>query len=301
MKIKRMFAAAKKAEVLELYVYNTIGEDWFGGGVTPDSVQKAIKDAGTFSSITVHLNSPGGDSFDGVAIHNILRQQGVPVNVIVEGLAASAAFTIAEAGDTIAICDGAMMMLHNAWSIAIGDARDMRAQADLLDKVSGTLRDLYAKRSGMGAEQVQQLMDIETWLTADEAVEKGFATEKKDTTPEKSAEAKALSAQYDLKKFCSKVPDTFKAEEDEGGEPLPEYDPDGDEDDPDSAAECSCSCDACKAGNCKDCSMKDCKDENCTHAEEDMEAKAASEKVIADKAAHDVRARRLKIAEITAP
>jgi ATP-dependent Clp protease protease subunit len=98
----------------------------------------------------VHLNSPGGDCFDGTAIHNILRQQNVPVTMIIEGLAGSAAFTIAMAGDVIQVCDGAMMMLHNAWTFAMGDSKELRKTADLLDKVSGTMCDVYAKRSGYG-------------------------------------------------------------------------------------------------------------------------------------------------------
>lgn len=241
-KLKRMFAAAKKDSILELFVYNSIGEDWYGGGVTPQSVQDAIKAAGEFSSITVHINSPGGDSFDGVAIHNILRQQKVPVNVIVEGLAASAAFTIAMAGDTIGVCDGAMLMLHNAWSIAIGEAKDMRKMADLLEKVSGTMCDMYAKRSGLVAADVQLLMDAETWLTCDEAITKGFATEKVDTTPEKSAAAKTLAASFDLAKFGHKVPDSLKSN---GKKPKNDVG-------------CQCPCDGCMNEDCASCDHEDC-------------------------------------------
>lgn len=253
--VKRMFAAAKKSNELELFVYNTIGEDWYGEGITPQSVANAIKEAGEFSSITVHINSPGGASFDGVAIHNILRQQGVPVNVVVEGLAASAAFTVAMAGDSIKVCDGAMMMLHNAWSFTIGDAKEMRKMADLLDKVSGTMCDVYAKRSGLSAEDVQTLMDAETWLSPQEAVDKGFATEKLETTPEKSKEAAALAAKFDLSKFCAKVPENLKpkAENDNG---------------------CQCSCPECEEDECEECSNPNCSDPNCEHAE--AEAKACT-------------------------
>jgi ATP-dependent Clp protease protease subunit len=208
---KPIFAAAKKAQnVLELLVYDEIGQGWYSDGVTPDSVQKAIKEAGQISAITVRINSPGGSSFDGVTIHNILRRQGVPVHVIVEGLAASAAFTVAMAGDKISVCDGAMMMLHNAWTIGMGDARSLRALADTLEKVSSSMRDFYAKRSGETAEQVQLLMDAETWMDAKEAVAKGFADEQMSTTAQKTEEAQSLIAQFDLSKFAAKVPDTLK-------------------------------------------------------------------------------------------
>jgi ATP-dependent protease ClpP protease subunit len=230
MKMKRMFAAATQARVLELFVYTVIGESWYDDGVTPTSVQTAIKNAGAIDKIVVHINSPGGDCFDGTAIHNILRQQNVPVTTIIEGLAASAAFTIAMAGDVIQVCDGAMMMLHNAWTFAMGDSKELRKTADLLDKVSGTMCDVYAKRSGMESAAVQQLMDEETWLSPQEAIDKGFATELLSTTPEKSKESKALAAQFDISKFCSKVPDKLKAgvtiEKQESGDP----DGDGDND-----------------------------------------------------------------------
>lgn len=254
-KIKRMFAAAKKATALELFVYDQIGADWYGGGITPQSVTDAIKQAGEFDSITVHINSPGGSSFDGVAIHNILRQQGVPVNVVVEGLAASAAFTIAMAGDTIGVCDAAMLMLHNAWSFEAGDADALRKMADLLDKVSGTMRDMYAKRSGLSADDVAALMDAETWLTAEEAVAKGFATENISTTPEKDKEAAALAAQFNLKKFCGNVPEKLKAD-----------------------IGCQCPCGECMDGDCDECSHEDCDCIGCDCPQE-ADAKASTTEV----------------------
>jgi ATP-dependent Clp protease protease subunit len=168
--------------------------------------------AGNFKSITVRLNSLGGDSFEGVTIHNILRQQHVPVEVIVEGLAASAAFTIAMAGDTIKVCDGTMMMLHNAWSIALGDATELRRVGTLLDQVSGTLRDIYVKRSGLGVGKITSMMDAETWLTPQDAVENGFATECLSTTPARARAALDIASQYNLDKFCRRKPAELKKE-----------------------------------------------------------------------------------------
>ncbi len=212
MRNQRIFSS-KTSGVLELLVYSEIGENWMTGeGVTAQGVKDALKGAGNFKSITVRLNSPGGSSFEGVTIHNILRQQHVPVEVIVEGLAASAAFTIAMAGDTIKVCDGAMMMFHNAWSVAAGDADELRRMGTLLDQVSGTLRDIYAKRSGLGASKVASMMDAETWMTPQDAVDNGFATECLSTTPAKARAAAAIAAHYDLAKFCRQKPAQIKKE-----------------------------------------------------------------------------------------
>lgn len=256
----RFFSAAKKSTALELYVYDIIGADWYGDGVTAKNVQQAIKDAGDFDSITLHINSPGGDSFEGIAIHNIIRQQKVPVTVIVEGLAASAAFTIAMSGDTIKIGEAGMMMLHNAWMIAIGNAAQLRKSADLLDKHDGTLQEMYSKRSGQSIDDVKSLCDAETWLTADEAIERGFADEKLETTPEKDKEAKARAAAFDLSGVCAKVPDALKAKK-------PKDDKANDQG-------CKCSCEQCVANDCENCSNQDCTDANCVHAEESDQAKS---------------------------
>jgi ATP-dependent Clp protease protease subunit len=208
----RIFSATKTNNVLEILIYSEIGEDWNGNGVSPKTVQDAMKAAGNFNRVVVRLNSPGGSSFDGVAIHNMLRQQKVPVDVIVEGLAASAAFTIAMAGDTIRVCDGTMMMLHNAWSIALGDATELRRVGALLDQVSGTLRDIYVKRSGLGVAEITSMMTAETWLTPEDAVKNGFATERLSTTPAKARAAAAIAAHYDLAKFCRRKPAELKKE-----------------------------------------------------------------------------------------
>lgn len=213
----RMFSAAVRnqaqAPELELYIFDQIGEDWTGQGITPQNIVDALKEAGPVGKITLHINSPGGASFDGVAIHSVIRAQKVPVTVVVDGLAASAAFTVAMSGDEIFVAEGAMMMLHNAWSLAIGNAQALRTEAELLDKVSATMRDLYVKRSGLSASTVASLMDAETWMGPDECVKYGFATSKLETSPSKVAKAAAITARFDqiLAKFYSRVPEAVIA------------------------------------------------------------------------------------------
>ena len=198
---KRIFAAAKKNDTLELRIYDSIGESFWGGGVTAESVKQKLDEAGDVSKIVVRINSPGGDVFEGSAIYSLLSQHKAKVECYVDGLAASAAFTIAMAADTIHVSESAMMMLHNAWGMCMGYASDMEKTAELLDKISGTMRDVYSKRSGQSADEVQALMDAETWLTAEEAVENGFAEDMIERESEEEEDAKALAASYDLSKF----------------------------------------------------------------------------------------------------
>lgn len=201
MKAKRFFSAAKKDSTLELMVYDEIGASWFSEGVTAKAIKEQIDAAGDVSKIVVRLNSPGGDVFEGAAIYSLLSQHPAEIECYVDGLAASAAFTIAMAGDSIHVSETGMMMVHNAWGVAVGDAGDMRKTAETLDKINVTMRDLYAKRSGMDAEEMQAVMDAETWLTGAEAVEKGFADDVIASDPAQSKAARALAASFDLKAY----------------------------------------------------------------------------------------------------
>lgn len=199
---KRIFAAAKNSNnELELLVYDSIGESFWGGGVTAEAVKQKLNEAGDVAKITLRINSPGGDVFEASAIYSVLTQHKAKVECYVDGLAASAAFTIAMAGDDIHISESAMMMCHNALGMCMGNGNDMREMAELLDKVSGTMRDIYSAKSGMKADEVQALMDAETWMTAAEAVEYGFADDVVKRDAEDDADAKALAASYDLSKF----------------------------------------------------------------------------------------------------
>lgn len=183
----RIEAAADEATV---YVYDYIG--WLGVEAEPLARQIAALDV---STIHVRINSPGGDVFEARAINQALRQHPAKVIVHVDGLAASAASVIAMVGDEVRMADGSFMMIHNPWWLAIGDATELREAADVLEKVQDSIRDTYARKSGLGPDEIQQMMDEETWLDADEAVERGFA----DVS--ESAAAGEPSARFDLSIF----------------------------------------------------------------------------------------------------
>jgi ATP-dependent Clp endopeptidase proteolytic subunit ClpP len=126
-------------------------------------------------SIEVHINSPGGDVFDGLAICNLLRAHPKPVDVVVDGLAASAASYIAMAGDTVTVMPNSQMMIHDASGLCIGNATDMALMAELLDRMSANIAGIYATKTGKPADDWRAAMKAETWYDADEAVEAGLA------------------------------------------------------------------------------------------------------------------------------
>lgn len=149
---------------------------WFGDEVTPKAFKHELKQfAG--QKVTVVINSPGGDVFAGVSIYNALREHDASVDVRVVGLAASAASLIAMVGEKITMAPGSMMMIHNPWTSAIGDSKEMLKTADVLDSIRDAFLSIYTTRSGKSEEDVKQLLDDETWMTASEAVEMGFADE----------------------------------------------------------------------------------------------------------------------------
>ncbi len=160
-------------EPVELYLYDQIGPDWAGMVSAPYFV-KALKDAGD-KPVRLHINSPGGDVFEGQAIYNLLLAHKPGVDVEIDSLAASAASFVAMAGRKISIAENAMVMIHRAWSVAMGNAEDMRKTADLLEKVDGTIVDTYASRTKRSKDDLRTWMAAETWMTAQEAVDRGFA------------------------------------------------------------------------------------------------------------------------------
>lgn len=138
------------------------------------SLARFLADAGG-EDVTIRINSPGGSVFEGAAMYNMLFDYGGNVSAVVVGLAASAASVVAMAGDTITMHPGAFMMIHNSWTGAVGDTRDMTKAAALLAKIDKQLAGVYAQKTGKKVADIAALMDAETWFTADEAVAGKFA------------------------------------------------------------------------------------------------------------------------------
>ncbi|ELY5995822.1 Clp protease ClpP [Cronobacter sakazakii] len=155
-------------------IFDVIGADYWGEGVTASRIAGALRSLNG-ADVTVNINSPGGDMFEGLAIYNLLREYEGKVTVKVLGLAASAASIIAMAGDDVQIGRGAFLMIHNCWVYAMGNRHDLAQIAADMAPFDKAMSDIYQARSGLDAETVDRMMDGETYIGGSEAVEKGFA------------------------------------------------------------------------------------------------------------------------------
>lgn len=179
-KIKNL--GGRSAEVL---LFDEIG-GWFG--TSAKDFAQEITDLDV-DNLTVRINSPGGDVFDGIAIMNALKQNPAHVTARVEGLAASAASIIAVGGaDEVIMGEASQMMIHDAWSFGFGNAADLLKLAGDLDRTSDTLAGIYARKAGTPQEEWRDLMREETWYTAEEAVSAGLAN-RSDTDEDADADS----------------------------------------------------------------------------------------------------------------
>lgn len=163
-------AAKAEADATDVWIFDEIG--YFG--VTASDFIDEIKGIES-PRINLMVASPGGDVFDGIAIYNALRTHDARINVRVDSLAASIASVIVQAGDTRSMVSGSQMMIHKAWTLAIGSADDLRTTAEVLDVQDEIISEIYAERSGGDAADFLALMADEKWMKAAEAVELGLA------------------------------------------------------------------------------------------------------------------------------
>ncbi|WP_198320787.1 head maturation protease, ClpP-related [Azohydromonas aeria] len=194
----RVAASTEEADTADVWIYGDIGGWW--DGVQAEDFAKEIA-ALDVSTLNVRLNSPGGAVFDGTAIYNALAAHPARVIVHIDGIAASIASIIAMAGDEIRISEGASMMIHKPWSLAIGDAEAMRKEADVLDGLQEGLVDIYAARTGADRADIQAWVNAETWFRGQKAVDEGFAdvlVPAKKKEDKKAARAHARSAMLPL-------------------------------------------------------------------------------------------------------
>lgn len=159
----------------DIGIFDVIGEDPWGEGVSDKRIAAALRNIGADNPVTVNINSPGGDLFAGLSIYNLLKEHKGKVTVKVMGLAASAASIIAMAGDEVQISRAGFFMIHNAWTLAIGNRHDLRAIADFLEPLDRSMADVYSVRTGDDIAAMQALMDQETWIGGSDAVTQGFA------------------------------------------------------------------------------------------------------------------------------
>lgn len=203
-------AATASAQV---HIYAEIGGPPQGAGIKAEQLCQEVK-AISADTIDVRLNSPGGDVFDGIAIHNALRDHPAQVNVFVDGLAASIASVIAMAGDHVTMARGSQMMIHEGHTAAAGTASDMLRTSNLLDKCSDNIAAFYADRAGGTVASWRERMRAETWYSAEEAVTAGLADEV-------AVPARAVRNQWDLSVFNFAGRDKAPAPDLTRAEPVP--------------------------------------------------------------------------------
>ena len=190
-----------------IYVYDVIGSSMWADGISPKDIVEALeqlKSEGA-QSLDVYLNSPGGSAYDGFAIYSAIRRFSGVKRAHVDGIAASAASVVAMACDRIGMSSVAQFMIHNAAGVCIGEARDMRKEAEQLDKIGESAITAYARKTGLTPEKLKALCDEETWLTASDAKTLGFCDEVYEAEPDEDEEeipeessraAMALFARY---------------------------------------------------------------------------------------------------------
>ena len=183
-KVAKRLEVLNKAEDNEavMYMYGSIGKGWFA-----DISSKEIKNQLakiTAKTIHIHVNSPGGDVFESIAIGNLLKAQKAKIVVHIDGLAASGASVIAMAADEIIMPKNTMMMIHRAWTWAAGNSKDLRKIADDLEKIDAAVTESYTSRFVGERSELERLLADETWLTAEECKTFGFCDEVVDEVGE---------------------------------------------------------------------------------------------------------------------
>lgn len=209
---KQYFNIAKINDSIgEIDIYGEIiDESWRMSDTetSAPSFKDALKELKDVKQITVNINSGGGDVFSGVAIHNMLKSHKAHVTVKIDGLAASIASVIAMAGDKVIIPRNAMLMIHNAWTFAVGNANDLRKQAEDLEKVNSVVINSYLdKNPEIDEDKLRSLMDEETWLTAQEAKDLGLVDVIAEPNKAAANITKSQIERYD------NVPSKFKNED----------------------------------------------------------------------------------------
>ena len=178
----------KSSEVADVYLFNDIGTF----GVTAQNFIDEIKEYED-TELNIHINSLGGEVFEGMAIYSIIQRRKAKTTVYIEGIAASIASVIALAADEVIMSENSLLMIHNAWGGTQGEAKDMRKQAEILEKITNEIAEVYVKKSGIPYNEVIRMMDEETWLTAEEAVALGLV--------DSISEPIKVAAKYDVSKY----------------------------------------------------------------------------------------------------
>lgn len=199
---------SKANNTAEIIIYGPIGSGfWDDSAVSAKQFNEELKKLdSTVNHIELRLNSPGGDVFDGVAIYNRLKQHKAKVTVYIDGLCASIASIIALAGDEVIMGEGALYMIHLPWTWSYGNRTDFENVINRLQDIEEQMLSIYAKKSKLDKTEIRAMLEKETWLDADQAIEHGFVDKK-------SEETLAIAASvFDKATWINKAPKNFKSQ-----------------------------------------------------------------------------------------
>jgi ATP-dependent Clp protease protease subunit len=217
---RRWFEMKAEAGVGEIVIYGEIGKSWWDDdAMSAKQFDDELKALGEVTQINLRINSPGGDAFDGIAIHNMLKNHKAKVVATVDGIAASAASIIAMAADEIIMPQNAFLLIHGASGIAMGNAGDMQSMADDLKRLDLAIVNTYAARSGQKADKISAIMKEDRLMGASEANELGLADTVKD--------AVKMAAKYSLRLLPKAAADKIKQVAETSPEPAPPQAQDG--------------------------------------------------------------------------
>lgn len=194
-----------EANNAELHIYDFIGDDGWGNGVTAEKVQDELNSANN-KPLDIFINSNGGEVFEGFAIYNIIKRYAGQKTVYIDGIAASIASVIALAGDRVIMPTASMMMIHNASGLAIGNAEEMKKVVNALEQINETIKDIYKAKTNLSDEKLSELMDNETFMTAKECLDYGFIDEIQDKAVEPNNINSAVKSLNEMKeKYQDKI------------------------------------------------------------------------------------------------
>ena len=188
----------------ELILYGSIGSDEYWDDISDKAFKQDIENLGDVENITLHINSPGGSVFSAVAIANTLKNHKAKITANIDGLAASAATIITSACDTVRMPKNALFMVHNPITFAYGNNQDMQKTLEMLNKVKNSIIETYLNKAKTDKETLSELMDNETWMSAEEAKEYGFVDEILDESVEKEVIENKLiinNMTFDISRF----------------------------------------------------------------------------------------------------
>lgn len=236
-KNKKFFSLVKEKQTATLNIYGDITSwPWLDTDVSAANLSKQLEALGDVEQIDVYINSYGGEVAEGLAIYNALRRHKAKVTTYCDGFACSIASVIFMAGDERIMNESSLLMIHNAWTMAVGNSAELRKQADDLEKITQASVEAYKSHSSLSEEEIKNLMDNETWILPEEALSYGFATTVDRTENEKASQSAWLQL-FNIIKAHQEKEDNEDEEPENDLDDEEQEDPDKDDKEPDTSSD----------------------------------------------------------------